>query len=184
MSARKMSSDHEKAEFLLANARRYTTEQVRSSWFHAVDSINSDHDRGRVLIGMLEADGRSPRDRRPRRKVREADDSDHEKAQVLLAIPSGSEDAQCAALGGSANHRFRPWQSARPARLGLSRIRGMPRSVLRRGEPDSIRQRAVGSPPVRCWTARIWMPWPTRKSQRCPRSRYLPTTKKQTCWSA
>ncbi|MCU1260067.1 MAG: hypothetical protein JWO80_2952 [Bryobacterales bacterium] len=98
MCVRKISSDHDKAEFLIANANRFAADQLRTSYFHAVDSINSDNDRRRVLMGMLEADGRSPETASLVGKSAKSMNSDHDKAEVLIAIPSTSGEATCGLL--------------------------------------------------------------------------------------
>ena len=96
--ARKFSSDHEKAEFLLANAHRFATDILRRGYFQAVDSIHSDHDRRRVLKGVLDADGRSPETASLVGKSAKSMNSDHDKAEVLLAIPAASGETGCALL--------------------------------------------------------------------------------------
>jgi beta-lactamase regulating signal transducer with metallopeptidase domain len=98
MSARKISSDHEKAEFLLASAHRFAADHLRASYFHAVDSISSDYDRRRVLIAMLEADGRSPETASRVGQSAKLMSSDHDKAEVLIAIPLLSGGTGCALL--------------------------------------------------------------------------------------
>lgn len=98
MSARKIASDNEKAEFLLANAHRFAAEPLRGSYFHAVDSIASDNDRRRVLLGMLEADGHSPETAALVGKSAKSMSSDHEKAEVLIAMHPGSGESGCALL--------------------------------------------------------------------------------------
>jgi beta-lactamase regulating signal transducer with metallopeptidase domain len=98
MSVRKFSSDNEKAEFLLANARRFAADELRTSYFHAVDSINSDNDRRRVLVGMLEADGHSPETVSLVGKSAKSINSDNDKAEVLIAIPQAVGDTGCALL--------------------------------------------------------------------------------------
>jgi hypothetical protein len=98
MSARKISSDHKKAEFLLENAHRFAADQLRASYFQAVDSIGSDYDRRRVLIGMLEADGRSPETASRVGQSAKLMNSDHDKAEVLIAIPSSTGETGCALL--------------------------------------------------------------------------------------
>jgi beta-lactamase regulating signal transducer with metallopeptidase domain len=98
MCARKISSDHDKAEFLLANARRFASDPLRTPYFQAVDSISSDYDRRRVLVGMLEADGASPETASRVGQSAKSMHSDHDKAEVLLAIPAPSEDSGCAPL--------------------------------------------------------------------------------------
>ncbi len=97
-SARMIPSDHDKAEFLLANIRRFATDPLRSSYFQAVDSIRSDHDRRRVLIEVLNADGHSQETASFVGRSVKSMGSDHEKSEVLLAIPPVSEEARCALL--------------------------------------------------------------------------------------
>jgi hypothetical protein len=101
ISARRIGSDHEKAEFLLENIRRFTTDPLRSSYFQAVDSIRSDSDRRRVLIGILDADGHSQETANYVGRSVKSMGSDHDKSEVLLAMPPASEQARCALLAAA-----------------------------------------------------------------------------------
>jgi beta-lactamase regulating signal transducer with metallopeptidase domain len=96
MCVRKLNSDHEKAEFLLANPQRFASDPLRASFFQAADSIHSDYDRRRVLIAMLNADGGSPETASLVGRAAKAMHSDHDKAEVLLAIPAASGADGCA----------------------------------------------------------------------------------------
>lgn len=97
-SARKISSDNDKAEFLLAHQREFTTADLRTSYFRAVNSISSDNDRRRVLTGMLETDGQSPETARLVGLSAKGMSSDNDKAEVLLSIPNTAGDTHCALL--------------------------------------------------------------------------------------
>jgi hypothetical protein len=96
MCVRKMFSDNEKATFLLANLDRFTGDDARREYFRAVDSIRSDYDRRRVLVAVLEADGRSSGTAELVGRSAESMHSDNDKASVLLANSTGN--AQCSLL--------------------------------------------------------------------------------------
>jgi beta-lactamase regulating signal transducer with metallopeptidase domain len=96
--ARKISSDNDKAEFLLAHQREFITGDLRNSYFRAVNSISSDDDRRRVLTGILETDGQSPETARLVGLSAKTMSSDNDKAEVLLSIPNANGDTHCALL--------------------------------------------------------------------------------------
>jgi hypothetical protein len=98
-SVRKISSDNDKAEFLIAHQREFATADLRNSYFRAVNSISSDNDRRRVLTGMLETDGQSPETARLVGLSAKGMSSDNDKAEVLLAVPNAAAgDTHCALL--------------------------------------------------------------------------------------
>ena len=97
--ARKISSDNDKAEFLLAHRSEFAVDGLRTSYFRAVNSVNSDNDRRRLLTGMLETDGESPETARLVGLSAKTMNSDNDKAEVLLSIPTtASGETHCALL--------------------------------------------------------------------------------------
>ena len=97
--ARKISSDNDKADFLLAHQREFASPDLRSSYFRAVNSLSSDNDRRRVLTGVLESGDQSPETARFVGLSAKAMSSDNDKAEVLLAIPPAtSAGSHCAML--------------------------------------------------------------------------------------
>jgi hypothetical protein len=97
-STRKISSDGDKADFLLAHERDLSSDALRTSYFRAVNSINSDGDRRRVLIHLLETDGNDPEVTRLVSLSAKEMNSDSDKADVLLAIPSAASGSTGCAL--------------------------------------------------------------------------------------
>jgi len=126
-------------KFLLANAHRFAADQLRASYFQAVDSISSDYDRRRVLIGMLEADGRSPETASRVGQSAKLMSSDHDKAEVLIAIPSLSGGTGCALLKAARTIQS-DHDKARVLRdSGYPRVIGMRRGLFCGSEFDSVR---------------------------------------------
>jgi hypothetical protein len=81
--AARLDSDHDKANLLMEAADIYNVEPLRASYFDAVDSINSDHERGRVLTKLLAESQLQPRVLAQAGRSIERIQSDHEKAQLL-----------------------------------------------------------------------------------------------------
>ncbi len=101
-SVRKVSSDNDKADFLVAHAQDLATRESRNGYFSAVNSINSDNDRRRVLMHMLEIDGHDADTARLIGQSAKTMNSDNDKADVLLAIPSAATgDARCSLLNAA-----------------------------------------------------------------------------------
>jgi beta-lactamase regulating signal transducer with metallopeptidase domain len=101
-SIRKISSDNDKAEFLMAHQQELITDQTRGSYFSAVNSIQADNDRRRVLMHLLESNGHDPETARLIGLSARAMSSDNDKADVLLAIPAAaSGDARCGLLSAA-----------------------------------------------------------------------------------
>jgi beta-lactamase regulating signal transducer with metallopeptidase domain len=101
-SIRRISSDNDKADFLMAHQQELMTDQTRTSYFSAVNSIHSDNDRRRVLIHLLESDGHDPETARLIGFSARSMSSDNDKADVLLAIPAAaSGDAGCGLLSAA-----------------------------------------------------------------------------------
>jgi beta-lactamase regulating signal transducer with metallopeptidase domain len=98
-SARKISSDNDKAGFLLDHQHDLAAASLRTSYFRAVNSISSDNDRRRVLVHLLETDGQDPEIGRLVALSAKEMSSDNDKADILLAIPAtGSAQTGCALL--------------------------------------------------------------------------------------
>jgi beta-lactamase regulating signal transducer with metallopeptidase domain len=101
-SVRKISSDGDKADFLAAHERDLCADQIQMSFFRAVNSISSDGDRRRVLIGVLQSSGKDPEMARLVALSAKGMSSDGDKADVLLAIPPDkSSQASCALLSAA-----------------------------------------------------------------------------------
>ena len=81
--AARIDSDHEKAQLLIEHGDLYTGEQLRQSYFDTVDSINSDHEKRRVLSKLLTETQPDARLLAQAGRSIERIQSDHEKAQVL-----------------------------------------------------------------------------------------------------
>jgi len=81
---RKISSDGEKASLLLAAAPRYQVPAVRETYFDSVDSINSDGERRRVLVAVLDRYGPDHDTLSLALRSTKHISSDGEKANVLL----------------------------------------------------------------------------------------------------
>jgi beta-lactamase regulating signal transducer with metallopeptidase domain len=81
--AARIDSDHEKAQLLIEVGDLYTSEPLRQSYFDAVNSMNSDHERRRVLSKLLAETRPDPRFVVQAGRSIERIQSDHEKAQVL-----------------------------------------------------------------------------------------------------
>jgi hypothetical protein len=81
--AARIDSDHEKAQLLIEHGDLYTAEQLRQSYFDTVDSINSDHERRRVLSKLLTETQPDAQLLGQAARSIERIQSDHEKAQVL-----------------------------------------------------------------------------------------------------
>jgi len=79
----RISSDHHKANLLLEVASVYASEQLRGAYFDALNTINSDHDRRRVLTQVIEdSRGDAALLAQAGRSV-ERMSSDHDKAALL-----------------------------------------------------------------------------------------------------
>jgi hypothetical protein len=101
-SVRKISSDNDKADFLIAHQRDLSADGVRTSYFSAVNSIHSDNDRRRLLMRLLETQGHDPETARLIGLSAKSMNSDNDKADVLLAIPAAtSADARCGLLNAA-----------------------------------------------------------------------------------
>jgi len=96
---RRISSDNDKADFLIAHQQDLLSEQTRNSYFGDVNSISSDNDRRRVLMHLLETEGHDAETARLIAVSAKSMNSDNDKADVLLAIPAAaSGDARCGLL--------------------------------------------------------------------------------------
>lgn len=95
----KMSSDNDKADFLVTHQADLLTDAVRFSYFRAVNSIHSDNDRRRVLVHVLETDGHDAETARLVGQSAREMSSDNDKADVLLSVPAAtSGNSGCALL--------------------------------------------------------------------------------------
>jgi beta-lactamase regulating signal transducer with metallopeptidase domain len=99
---RKISSDNDKSEFLIAHQQDLLTDKTRNSYFSDVNSIRSDNDRRRVLMHLLDTEGRDAETARLIAISAKSMSSDNDKADVLLAIPAAaSGDARCGLLNAA-----------------------------------------------------------------------------------
>ena len=85
-AGRELSSDHEKAELLIAIARYAVDETTRPAYFDAAGSIGSDHEHRRVLGALLESGGRNRETVYAILESAKRIDSDHELAELLVAV--------------------------------------------------------------------------------------------------
>lgn len=103
-AVRKISSDNDKANFLIDHQRDLLSEPTRQSFFRAANSINSDNDRRRVLMQLLDIDNRDPETTRLIAQSAKQINSDNDKADVLVAISNKNAGASsCALLDAARN---------------------------------------------------------------------------------
>ena len=98
---RRIDSDHEKANLLLEVPRYYKDSVLQAAYFEAVDSIQSDHDRGRVLSRTIEEAGDDAAAFQYIGDSIRKMNSDHDKAELLrlpAAQRAGSDPAASHAL--------------------------------------------------------------------------------------
>lgn len=86
-SASRMSSDNEKANLLIEISADGLTPDLRASFFDAVDTIGSDHDRRRVISKAVAEAGRDPETMALAARAAERMSSDHDKAEALKQMP-------------------------------------------------------------------------------------------------
>jgi beta-lactamase regulating signal transducer with metallopeptidase domain len=96
---RRISSDGDKAQVLLAVDGRYFTGELRSYLFEAVESINSDGDKRRVLSDIVKKDAGSADTLVSAARAARHMSSDGDKAEVLIEMaasyrPGGGLDAE------------------------------------------------------------------------------------------
>jgi hypothetical protein len=101
-SIRKISSDNDKADFLIEHQQELVSHETRSGYFSDVNSIQSDNDRRRVLMHLLETDGHDGETARLAGLSAKMMSSDNDKADVLLAIPAAaSGEGRCGLLNAA-----------------------------------------------------------------------------------
>ena len=81
--AGRLSSDHDKANLLLEVASTYSSDLLRGSYFDALNTIDSDHDRRRVLAQVIEESGKDSALLAQAGRSIERISSDHDKAELL-----------------------------------------------------------------------------------------------------
>ena len=84
---RRMGSDHEKANLLIDVRNEYFEKQMQNSWFDAIDSINSDHDRRRSISEAIDRASVEPATMLLAARVIQRISSDHDKAEILKQVP-------------------------------------------------------------------------------------------------
>ncbi len=93
-SAKNIHSDGEKAHILIDVSNRPLTDEARSAYFRASDSINSDGERRRTLSAVIRRDGQTKETLARALRSAALISSDGEKAGVLVeAVSYYSEDA-------------------------------------------------------------------------------------------
>jgi hypothetical protein len=86
-SASRLSSDHDKANFLIQTCTEGLSADLRSQFFAVADSISSDHDRRRVISKAIAKAGNDAETMALASRSVQEMSSDHDKAEVLKQMP-------------------------------------------------------------------------------------------------